>query len=185
MKPTLAFLLYFYILAALNGQSIQGRVVDSNTLEPLEFVSMGVINTRIGTITNKKGEFSLEVNDLSSDSTLRISMIGYNSQTFSVGELPDEGMTIRLVVKPVQIAEVTVKPFGEAVKIGTTSFSRIGNWCGWGDKRPYAWAYSSKHTGGAQFLLADGSTHFISENIDQNTWAYLGYISDGEPLGDW
>lgn len=59
-----------------------------------------------------------------------------------------------------------------------------GNWCGWGDERPYAWAYSSKHVGGAQFTLADGSVRFISENIDQNTWAYVGYISDGEPIGE-
>ena len=38
--------------------------------------------------------------------------------------------------------------------------------------------------GGAQFTLADGSVRFISENIDQNTWAYVGYISDGEPIGE-
>ncbi|MCP4507471.1 MAG: DUF1559 domain-containing protein, partial [Fuerstiella sp.] len=33
---------------------------------------------------------------------------------------------------------------------------------------------SSRHTGGAQFLLADGSVRFVSENIDTSTYWSLG-----------
>ncbi len=167
MKPTLAFLLHMYLLADLNGQSIHGRVVDSNTLEPLEYVSMGVLNTRLGTITNEKGEFSLAVNDLSPDSTLRISMIGYKSQTYALGELPDEDMTIQLVIKPVQIAEVTVKPFGEAVEIGTTSFNRIGNWCGWGGSR-----FGRGNEIGTEVDLGDSPAYIQSLHVHVHRQAY-------------
>ena len=40
--------------------------------------------------------------------------------------------------------------------------------------------FSSKHAGGAQFLAADGSTHFVSENIDGATYERLGHRADGE-----
>lgn len=44
--------------------------------------------------------------------------------------------------------------------------------------------FSSSHVGGIQFLMADGSVHFLSENIDYNTFRWLGQKSDGEVLGE-
>lgn len=48
-----------------------------------------------------------------------------------------------------------------------------------------SWAYTgSLHTGGAHFLLADGSVRFISENIDTVTRQRLAYMSDGQVIGE-
>ncbi|REJ71931.1 MAG: DUF1559 domain-containing protein [Planctomycetota bacterium] len=44
--------------------------------------------------------------------------------------------------------------------------------------------FSSRHEGGAHILLADGSVHFISENINYNTFRWLGQRSDGEVIGE-
>jgi prepilin-type N-terminal cleavage/methylation domain-containing protein/prepilin-type processing-associated H-X9-DG protein len=38
--------------------------------------------------------------------------------------------------------------------------------------------YSSQHTGGAQFVFADGSVRFLSENINLKTYANLGNRED-------
>lgn len=43
--------------------------------------------------------------------------------------------------------------------------------------------FSSLHTGGAHFLLADGAVRFIGENIDYKLYTSLARISDGGPRG--
>jgi prepilin-type N-terminal cleavage/methylation domain-containing protein len=43
--------------------------------------------------------------------------------------------------------------------------------------------FKSKHVGGAHFLMADGSTHFISENVDYALYQRLGDRRDAEVVG--
>ena len=45
-------------------------------------------------------------------------------------------------------------------------------------------SFGSKHVGGAHVLLADGSVKFLSENLDGNTYSYLGSINGGETVGE-
>lgn len=66
-----------------------------------------------------------------------------------------------------------VPDFDECVDIGGTGGS---NACkrGWG----------SMHSGGVQYLLADGSVRFVSENINMNTLGALATIFGEEVVGD-
>jgi prepilin-type N-terminal cleavage/methylation domain-containing protein len=52
-----------------------------------------------------------------------------------------------------------------------------------GCARPCNWntevGFKSAHVGGAQFLLGDGSVHFVDESLDHQTYQYLGAKSDG------
>jgi prepilin-type N-terminal cleavage/methylation domain-containing protein len=66
-------------------------------------------------------------------------------------------------------------------------------WTAWGGpaagtgvpNRVVSWAQpASTHTGGLQVLLADGSVRFISQNLDNNTRTRLGWIADGQTVGD-
>ncbi|HWL08676.1 MAG TPA: DUF1559 domain-containing protein, partial [Planctomicrobium sp.] len=45
--------------------------------------------------------------------------------------------------------------------------------------------FKSHHSGGVQFLFADGSVHFISQNIDYRTYQFLGNKADGNTIGDY
>jgi prepilin-type N-terminal cleavage/methylation domain-containing protein/prepilin-type processing-associated H-X9-DG protein len=44
--------------------------------------------------------------------------------------------------------------------------------------------FSSRHPGGMNALLGDGSVRFISNNFASTTWVYLGTRAGGEVLGD-
>jgi prepilin-type N-terminal cleavage/methylation domain-containing protein/prepilin-type processing-associated H-X9-DG protein len=40
----------------------------------------------------------------------------------------------------------------------------------------------SRHAGGVNVVLCDGSVHFVQDNIDLTLWQCLGWISDGNPV---
>lgn len=44
--------------------------------------------------------------------------------------------------------------------------------------------FSSQHEGGVQFLLCDGSVHFLSENVDYDLFRNLGERADGNVIGE-
>lgn len=46
-----------------------------------------------------------------------------------------------------------------------------------------AFGFKSRHHGGAQFLLGDGSVQFLSENVDYLTYQRLGDRRDGQAIG--
>jgi prepilin-type N-terminal cleavage/methylation domain-containing protein len=46
------------------------------------------------------------------------------------------------------------------------------------------YAARSRHTGGVQVVMGDGSSRFISDNINLQTWQFLGHIMDGNTLGE-
>ena len=43
--------------------------------------------------------------------------------------------------------------------------------------------FKSRHPGGAQFVFADGSVHFLFDSIDYETYQKLGDRRDGEVIG--
>jgi len=45
-----------------------------------------------------------------------------------------------------------------------------------------SWGFKSNHSGGANFVFADGSVHFLEQNIDHHTYQLLGCRNDGQPV---
>lgn len=84
MKSIITILLFFTSLSY--SQEIKNMVLDANTKEPLEAVSVYFNETTIGTTTNGNGHFSL-TDKVSPNATLVISFVGYETRLFSLEEI--------------------------------------------------------------------------------------------------
>lgn len=57
--------------------------------------------------------------------------------------------------------------------------------CGGGSVNEMTAASRSRHPGGVNVLKADGSVHFVSQNINLQTWQAMGAISGGEIVSEY
>lgn len=159
MKHLNLLVLLLFKVALSYGQIIEGKVLDNSTNSPLEYASIGVINTRYGTITNEHGKFRLEIKETKDTSTIRFSMIGFETKLFKVKELIDNKKVIKLKRKTIEIDEVLVKPNNRQRKIGTTN-RRFGKICGWeGNSR------GKGHEIGSEFDLGNQPVRIESIHI--------------------
>jgi TonB-linked SusC/RagA family outer membrane protein len=62
--------------------TVKGRVIDSASLTPLSGVSVAVIGSKSGHVTNTDGFYAVTVN--SGNETLQFTMVGYNARTVQV-----------------------------------------------------------------------------------------------------
>lgn len=78
------FLLFFFTLTTLIsfGQIICGQVLDQETRKPVDYASVFINGTFLGTTTNEDGEFELDVTS-QSGRAIQISALGYRSSSLN------------------------------------------------------------------------------------------------------
>jgi hypothetical protein len=102
----LIFLSHFTVL---HGQVVvQGEVIDEGTGKPLAFVNIQESRQTNGTYSTIDGQFQLSVNSLAT--TLRFSIIGYETKMVEITAANRIGLFVRLKEKQVELNEVIVFP---------------------------------------------------------------------------
>lgn len=115
IKVTLLFLLTFFLSKAQT--TITGKIIDAATNQAIEFVSIGVVNSTKGTVSNEQGFFTL--NKIPKKAIIIFSSIGYQTKMIDVTSLQT---TPTLSLEPISYLAETVninaQKFGEEKKIG-------------------------------------------------------------------
>ena len=86
--------------------TISGKIVNSQSKESVEAVSIGIKGTSVGTFSNDKGEFKLSVSQ-KFPITLIINSIGFNPQELVV-ESALQDLNVQLLTKSILGQEVVV-----------------------------------------------------------------------------
>ncbi|MXN92490.1 hypothetical protein GR160_14770 [Flavobacterium sp. Sd200] len=88
MKSILTTVLFCFALISSAQTIIRGAIKDGITDSPLPYVNIGIKDTRIGTVSDSKGLFTLTIPENLNENTLIVfSYVGYNTRQCSVGEL--------------------------------------------------------------------------------------------------
>ncbi len=87
---------------------IKGEVMDSVTLKPLSFISVGAIGSNLGTISNEQGRFILQIKN--KQNCIGVSAIGYLAKTIFINTLNDTFISIKLSPHSIKLNDVVVVP---------------------------------------------------------------------------
>ena len=90
------------------GQTIEGRVLHSETKQPLDNVNVYIKNTEFGTATNNKGEFELHYPSIKSTDSLTFSIIGYKTRKVTFTQLKEKSTTVLMQELTNELGEVII-----------------------------------------------------------------------------
>ena len=81
---------------------ISGKIIDKKTKKPIPFISVGILNTSLGTAANQTGKFRLKLPDSYIDSTIYFADLGYKN-------LYKNNTLIKLEQEYISIEEVIIR----------------------------------------------------------------------------
>lgn len=96
-------------ISAANYITINGIVKDKQTNKKLEYVTISVAGTSIGTVTNEDGVFSIKVNDSLQVNTIEFSHIGYSKQTLPIVQSDMETVTVYMTPNVHMLRDVIIE----------------------------------------------------------------------------
>jgi hypothetical protein len=118
MKNLLFIYCFWGFLLPFFGQNITSKIVNKISGEAIPFVNIGVINSTIGTVSDEKGTFTLDLKNAKNTDTLKISIISYKTITLNIGVLRTTNFPsiIKMSENVVELDEVIIsnrerKPF--------------------------------------------------------------------------
>lgn len=105
-KPYLLLIIFAYSInwVAAQKTKITGKIIDSETKEPIPFANIAFKNTAIGTISDFNGHFKIEAQ--TKIDTIVISCVGYEKKSIKVKRNTFQDLNIQLKSNNIQLDEV-------------------------------------------------------------------------------
>ena len=106
---------------------IKGHIFDNEGKSAIPFVSIGIVEENIGTITNEDGFFSLKVPATYSGASLIVSHLGYTGQRIPIKLLHEQKVDIFLERRIISLQEVIIRYFDPSLLISKAMEQRKTN----------------------------------------------------------
>ena len=112
-----AWLFAFLYAGTLQAQIlVKGKVLDGKNKQPISYTNIGIINTRVGTISDGDGSFSITIPAEHARDTLTFSALSYKLKSIPVSALT-ESIEIHLYQKETLLQEVIVRSKKDKEKV--------------------------------------------------------------------
>ena len=111
--PYLIFILIFLLQAlpqkvmAQENKKIGGLILDAKRQTPLPYTNIIVLHKNLGTISNEKGYFSLDIDNVNSTDSLSFQYIGYKTLNICITDI-DSNTTIHLQEEIINLNETFI-----------------------------------------------------------------------------
>lgn len=128
MKHLFVALFSLSLFSLCAQETLQGTIIDLKTKTPLPYVNIGIPGKNIGTVSDFSGKFSLVISDSLKQDSIRISSIGYISNTMAIAQFKSKlkkSNTFSLKKETLEFKEVVIQ--GKELKskvLGSTTKSQ-------------------------------------------------------------
>jgi len=89
--------------------TVRGQIFDKQSKKSLPFVTVGILEKNIGTVSNTDGFFALRLPSAFSNTTIRISHLGYKTLQIPINLLVNQKTDIYLETEFISIQEVIIR----------------------------------------------------------------------------
>ncbi len=111
LKSIFCFVALVFMLIQPNNlcgqRQVHGLVIDSASLQPMPFVTIAVVGSTYGTISNQNGEFALSPDKINPSENIAFHYLGYEVVTMKINDLKD-GMIVKISEKPFSLRGITI-----------------------------------------------------------------------------
>lgn len=92
------------------AQTLKGRVISSDDARGIAFVNVGIPGKNIGTVTDEKGNYSISLDKISDNDSVKFSMIGYKPEAYQVAKIRNDGVKdVYLNPQTYNLPEIEIK----------------------------------------------------------------------------
>jgi len=93
----------------IDRSMLKGRVLDSRSEKPLQYATIALYGTSLGSITNEDGEFSFKIPGELSDPMLMVSYMGYKRKLLSINYPVMQEIAVFLDRETIPLQEVIIR----------------------------------------------------------------------------
>lgn len=117
-------IVFLSVIPVLGQSVIDGVLTDEETMAPIAYANIGILNTPVGTISNPDGTFSISISEQYAGDSLLFAALGYERKSFSIRDiLQHDVLRVTLKEQSTVLKNITVK----SKKLKSTGSYDLGN----------------------------------------------------------